>query len=132
MIKKNKEKIYKILFLALILAMALISFQLRKTQGFEPVPVADEISPQVIFTIGPVQITSTVFNTWIMMAILIIGAFFLGRSLKIRPNMFQNIIEWLFEAIRGIISQNIGTESTVHFFPIVATFTIFILSLIHI
>jgi len=126
MIRKNKNKFIKILFLVLILAMALISFQLRDTQGFEPVPVADEMSPQVIFTVGPIQVTSTVVNTWIMMLLLTIGAFFLGRSLKIRPTMFQNAIEWLFEAIHGIISQYIGRSKTAHFFPIVATFSIFI------
>jgi F-type H+-transporting ATPase subunit a len=126
MIRKNKNKFIKILFLVLILAMALISFQLRDTQGFEPVPVADEMSPQVIFTVGPIQVTSTVVNTWIMMLLLTIGAFFLGRSLKIRPTMFQNAIEWLFEAIHGIISQYIGRNKTAHFFPIVATFSIFI------
>jgi F-type H+-transporting ATPase subunit a len=126
MIRKNKNKFIKILFLVLILAMALISFQLRDTQGFEPVPVADEMSPQVIFTVGPIQVTSTVVNTWIMMLLLSIGAFFLGRSLKIRPTMFQNAIEWLFEAIHGIISQYIGRNKTAHFFPIVATFSIFI------
>jgi F-type H+-transporting ATPase subunit a len=124
--KTNRKRLTTILFLALILAMVLISFQLRKTQGFEPVPVADEISPSVVLTIGPIQVTSTVVNTWIMMLILTMGAFFLGRSLKIRPNMFQNAIEWLFEAIQGIITQNIGLNNTNHFFPIVATFTFFI------
>jgi len=124
--KINKKNISKILFLSLILAMALISFQLRKTQGIEPVSVADEISPQVIFTIGPIQVTSTVVNTWIMMALLTIGAYFLGRSLNIRPRMFQNAIEWLFEAIRGIITLYIGETKSSLFFPIVATFSIFI------
>ncbi len=126
MIRKNKKKITKVLLLALILAMALISFQLRKTQGFEPEPVAEEISPKLVFMIGPLQVTSTVINTWIMMVLLTVGAFFLGRSLKIRPGMVQNAIEWLFEAIQGIISKNIGTKNTATFFPIVATFTIFI------
>ncbi len=126
MIRKNKKKITKFLLLALILAMALISFQLRKTQGFEPEPVAEEISPKLVFMIGPLQVTSTVINTWIMMVLLTVGAFFLGRSLKIRPGMVQNAIEWLFEAIQGIISKNIGTKNTATFFPIVATFTIFI------
>jgi F-type H+-transporting ATPase subunit a len=126
MIKNNKNKFIKILFLVLIFAMALISFQLRDSQGFVPTPVADEMSPRVIFTIGPIQVTSTVVNTWVMMALLTVGAFFLGQSLKIRPNMLQNAIEWLFEAIHGIISQYIGRKKTGHFFPIVATFSIFI------
>jgi F-type H+-transporting ATPase subunit a len=126
MIKKNKKSLSTILILILILAMALISFQLRKIQGYQPEPVAEEIAPHVVFVIGPLQVTSTVVNTWIMIALLGIGSFFLGRSLKIRPGMLQNAIEWLIVAIQGIISENIESKKTELFFPVVATFTIFI------
>ena len=109
MIKKNKRNTISLIFIiALVVGMALLSFQLRKTQGFVPTPVADEISPKVMFTIGPVQVTSTVVNTWVMIVSLGIASFFIGRSLKIRPGMLQNALEWLIEAIQGIIKENIG------------------------
>jgi F-type H+-transporting ATPase subunit a len=106
--------------------MALISFRIRNNQGFEPEPVADEITPKVVFEVGPIQVTSTIINTWVLMAILGIGSYFIGRSLKVRPGGFQNAIEWLIEAIKSIITKNIETKDTNMFLPIVATFTIFI------
>lgn len=127
MTKKNRKKTLSLIFIiALVLAMALISFQMRKTQGFEPVPVADEISPNIVFEIGPVQVTSTIVNTWVMILLLGIASFFIGRSLKIRPGMMQNAMEWLIEAIQGIIKGNIESDNTGLFFPVVATFAIFI------
>ncbi len=124
--KNNKQTLSLILVVLLVIAMALISFQMRQNQGFEPTPVTEEISPSVVFSIGPLEVTTTVINTWIMIAVLGIGAFFLGRSFKIRPGMFQNAIEFLVEAIRGIISKNIESGDPSLFFPIVATFAIFI------
>jgi F-type H+-transporting ATPase subunit a len=127
MIKKNRRNTFSLIFIiVLVVGMALLSFQLRKTQGFVPTPVAEEISPKVMFTVGPVQVTSTVVNTWVMIALLGIASFFGGRSLKIRPVMLQNALEWLIEAIQGIIKGNIETDNTNLFFPIVATFAIFI------
>ena len=99
---------------------------MRAQNPFEPEPVADEIAPHVVFALGSIQVTSTVVNTWIMIGILGLGAYFLGKSLKIRPGMLQNGIEWLEEAIQGLISENIGPDKSHLFFPLVATLAIFI------
>lgn len=125
--KKNRnKKLSLILVIVLVIAMVLISYQLRAREGFEPEPVAEEIAPHVVFAIGPLQVTSTVINTWIMIAVLGIASFFLGKSFKIRPGMVQNAIEWLEEAIQGLIAENIGTEKSQLFFPLIATLAIFI------
>lgn len=125
--KQNRKKtLTLILVMALVALMAFISFRLRAQEGFEPEPVADEIAPHVVFSMGPVQVTSTVINTWVMVGLLGIASYFLGKSFKIRPGMVQNAIEWLEEAIQGLIAQNIGSEKTQMFFPIVATLAIFI------
>lgn len=126
MINKNKKSLTLILVILLVVAMAVISFQLRKNMGYEPQPVADEIAPYIVFVVGPIQVSSSVVNTWIMIGLLGFAAYWIGQSFKIRPGMFQNAIEWLVEAIRGIISDNIGSENTGLFFPLVATLAIFI------
>jgi F-type H+-transporting ATPase subunit a len=124
--EKTKKRLSLILIFVLILVMALISFELRKRTGYVPTPVVEEISPEVVFTIGPIQVTSTVINTWIMIAMLGIGAFFVGRSFKVRPGLGQNAIEWLVEGIKGLISKNIESKQTEQFFPLVFTLAIFI------
>jgi F-type H+-transporting ATPase subunit a len=126
MLKKNKKTLTMLLVFGVVIALALISFQIRKNTGYEAKPVAEEIAPHVVFNIGPLQVTSTVVNTWIMMLLLGAGSYFLGRSFKIRPGMFQNAIEWLVSAIQSIINQNIETRDPGLFFPVVATFAIFI------
>ncbi len=126
MLKKIKNNIPMILVFGVVIILALISFQIRNSTGFESQPVAEEITPKIIFTVGPLQVTSTVLNTWIMIVALGTGAYFLGRSFKIRPGMVQNAIEWLVVAIQNIISQNVGSKDTSLFLPIVGTLTIFI------
>lgn len=124
--EKNKKRLSLILIFALILVMALISFELRSRTNYTSPPVVEEISPEVVFTVGPIQVTSTVINTWIMIAMLSIAAFFIGRSFKVRPGFGQNAIEWLVEAIKGLISNNIETKQTEQFFPLIFTIAVFI------
>jgi F-type H+-transporting ATPase subunit a len=126
MLKKNKKTLSMLLVFGVVIALALISFQIRKNTGYEAKPVAEEIAPHVVFNIGPLQVTSTVVNTWIMILALGVGSYFWGRTFKVRPGMFQNAIEWFVNAIQGIITQNIGTKDPNLFFPVVATFAIFI------
>jgi F-type H+-transporting ATPase subunit a len=124
--EKTKKRLSTILIFVLILVMALISFELRSRTNFEPEPVVDEISPDVVFTLGPLQVTSTVVNTWIMVGMLSIAAFFVGKSFKVRPGFFQNAIEWLVESIKGLISNNIDADKIDQFFPLIFTIAIFI------
>ncbi|MBG0787315.1 MAG: F0F1 ATP synthase subunit A [Anaerolineaceae bacterium] len=124
--EKTKKRLSLILIFALILVMALISFELRSRTNFTPTPVVEEISPEVVFTLGPLQVTSTVINTWIMVGLLSIAAFFVGKSFKVRPGLFQNAIEWLVEGIKGLISKNIESGQLEQFFPLIFTIAIFI------
>lgn len=126
MLKMNKKTLTMVLVFVVVIALALISFQIRKNTGFEAEPVAEEIAPKIIFSLGPLQVTSTVVNTWIMIGALGLGSYFLGRTFKVRPGMLQNAIEWLVVAIQNIISQNIGSKNTSLFLPVVGTLTIFI------
>ncbi len=126
MVRKNKKSLALILILILIVALAMISFFIRRNTGFESKPVSEEISPHVVFTAGPIQVTSTVVNTWIMIGLLFFAAFWIGRSLRVRPGMFQNAFEFFEEAIRNLITENIGADHPDLFFPLIATLAIFI------
>ncbi len=126
MIKKHKKSLSVYLIIFLIIIMALVSFQIRRNSDFEPVPVSEEISPRAVFNIGPLQVTSTVVNTWIMIGLLGFAAFWIGRSFKVRPGMFQNAIELFESAIRGLIAENIGSKNSNLFFPVVATLALFV------
>ena len=87
--------------------------------------VEEELAPYVVFTIGPVEVTSTVVTTWLVMAFLGITSYLIGRGLKMRPNVFQNILEWVVEAIDGLLRDMIGEGSRL-LLPFVGTLAIFI------
>ena len=124
--KKNKKLMTLMVLILVVTTMAVFSYQLRSRTGFEEKPISEEIAPQLVFTIGQVQVTSTVINTWVMIGVLGVGSYLLGRSFKVRPGMVQNAVEWLIEAIEGIISKNIGKDNVQSFLPLIAGLAIFI------
>jgi F-type H+-transporting ATPase subunit a len=124
--KKNKKFLTMMGLILIVTTMAFFSYQIRSRTGFESKPISEEIAPQLIFRIGPVEVTSTVINTWVMIGVLGVATYLLGRSFKVRPGMVQNAIEWLIEAIEGIISKNIGKDNVPSFLPLVAGLAIFI------
>ncbi|MCD6344988.1 MAG: F0F1 ATP synthase subunit A [Anaerolineae bacterium] len=116
-----------ILLIAVVIALIVVSHLVEGPGGAAEEPdVAREIAPHVVFTLGPLEVTSTVVNTWVMMALLGVGAYLLGRNLKLRPGLLQNLLEWLIEAIEGLIRQMVGVKDATPFLPIVGTLAIFI------
>ena len=87
--------------------------------------VEEELVPYVVFSIGPVEVTSTVVTTWLVMAFLTITSYLIGRNLKMRPSVFQNILEWVVEAVDGLLRDMIGESSRI-LLPFVGTLAIFI------
>jgi F-type H+-transporting ATPase subunit a len=124
--KKNKKFLTMMGLILIVSTMAVFSYQIRSRTGFESKSISEEIAPQLIFRIGPVEVTSTVINTWVMIGVLGFVSNLLGRSFKVRPGMMQNAMEWLIEAIEGIISKNIGKDNVPSFLPLVAGLAIFI------
>jgi len=87
--------------------------------------VEEALLPYVVFTIGPIEITSTVVTTWLIVAFLGVASYLVGRSLKVRPGVFQNILEWVVESIDGLLQSMIG-EGSRFLLPFVGTLAIFI------
>ncbi len=47
----------------------------------------------VLFQLGPVPITQAVLTTWVIMAVLVLGAVLLTRRLDLRPTRRQAALE---------------------------------------
>jgi F-type H+-transporting ATPase subunit a len=84
-----------------------------------------ELIPQVVFSIGPLQVTTTVVYTWIIMALTTALFAFFGRGLKVRPTRLQNALEWLVEGLDGLIRAVIPYQPRI-LLPLVGTLAIFI------
>ncbi|HEC34190.1 MAG TPA: ATP synthase F0 subunit A [Chloroflexi bacterium] len=116
-----------VLLIVLVICLAVVSNLLQEPAGeAEESDVAAEIAPYVVFTVGPLEVTSTVVYTWAMMLLLGVGAYLLGRNLKPRPGLVQNLLEWVIEAIEKLIREMVGVEDTAIFLPVVGTLAFFI------
>lgn len=86
-----------------------------------------QIPPEVIFYIGPLPVTNALLGTWISIIILLLF-FFLGtRRRELIPSGMQNAVEWIIEYLLNLTEGVSGKVKARKFFPLVATFFIFIL-----
>ncbi|MBN1640961.1 MAG: F0F1 ATP synthase subunit A [Anaerolineae bacterium] len=85
----------------------------------------EELIPVVYLQLGPLQITSTVVNTWIIMAIVCGVLILMGRRMRVKPTRWQNALEWIVEAVDGLIRNMIPEEPRL-FLPVVGTLAVFI------
>jgi len=116
-----------VFLIALVIALAVVGSLLKGPAGEAEEPnVAQEISPSVTFTLGPLEVTSTVISTWTMMLLLGAGAYVAGHNLKLRPGPVQNLLEWIVEGIENLIRNMVGVEDTTIFLPFVGTLAFFI------
>ena len=81
--------------------------------------------PETVLTLGPVEITDTVLISWLVMVVVSMISFIITRRLDLKPNMFQEILEALFETMEKTIREvlNIDPAEVV---PILGTLWILI------
>lgn len=81
----------------------------------------------VLFSIGPLQVTSTVTTMWAIILALALFSFLATRRLKEVPGPLQNLAEMAVESLRRYFAGILGQEHGNKYFPIFATFFIFII-----
>lgn len=86
-----------------------------------------QIQPETIFYIGPFPITNTLIGTWISIIILLLVFFFGTRRRDLIPSGMQNAVEWIVEYLLNLTEGVAGKVKAKRFFPLVASFFIFIL-----
>ncbi len=86
-----------------------------------------QIQPEVIFNIGPLPVTNTLLGTWISIIALLLIFFFGTRKRALIPSGIQNVVEWIVEYLLNLTEGVSGKVKAKKFFPLVATFFIFIL-----
>jgi len=73
-------------------------------------------------------VTNSLLMTWILMALLITGAYFFTRRLSLRPGKLQAGIEWIFEWTFAYVADLFESEALAkRFFPLLATIFLFVL-----
>ena len=82
---------------------------------------------EVIFHIVGLPVTNTIFTAWIVIAILVLFAYFSTRNMKTIPSGAQNFWELIVELWVGVSEQTMGRRRARRFMPLVATAFLFIL-----
>ncbi|HQU07661.1 MAG: ATP synthase F0 subunit A [Parcubacteria group bacterium 21-54-25] len=73
-------------------------------------------------------ITNSLLMTWVLMALLIAGAYFFRRRLALRPGKLQAGVEWVFERSFAYTADLFESEELARrFFPLLATIFLFVL-----
>ncbi|HLG65268.1 MAG TPA: F0F1 ATP synthase subunit A [Ktedonosporobacter sp.] len=71
-------------------------------------------------------ITNTLICTWLTIIVLALVFYFGTRRRDLLPTGMQNLVEWMVELLLGLVEGVSGKEKGKKFFPLVATFFIFI------
>jgi F-type H+-transporting ATPase subunit a len=87
-----------------------------------PQPPAEEL-----FSILGLPVTNSIFTAWVVIAILVLFAYFSTRNMNQIPSGFQNLWELIVELWVGISEQTMGRRRGRRFMPLVATAFLFIL-----
>lgn len=86
-----------------------------------------KLAPDIIFYLGPLPVTNTLLCTWISIIVLVVFFYFGTRKRNLIPTGFQNFAEWGVESLLRLVEGVAGKDKAKKFFPLVATFFLFIL-----
>ena len=69
-----------------------------------------EETSNVLFSIGPVEITGTVVTTWVIIAILTVLSILATRNMKDVPGPLQNLAEQVVSKLHGYYDDIMGKK----------------------
>ena len=86
-----------------------------------------EEASNVLFRIGPLEVTSAVTTMWTIILVLTVLSWLATRSLKEVPGPLQSAAEIAVDKLRGYYEGLLGKKNARKYFPIFATFFIYII-----
>ena len=86
-----------------------------------------EEASNVLFSIGPLEVSGSVVTMWFMMLVVTLFSILATRNMKDVPGKLQNIAEMAVGGLRKYFTGTLGEELCEKYFPVFATFFIFII-----
>lgn len=87
------------------------------------------LAAESIFHIGSFPVTNTLLIALTIGVLFFVASFFLKKKLRMVPGGFQNLAEYVFEALLDLIdSVTQNREETEKFFPIIASIFLFVIA----
>lgn len=121
MLKRRKGPLIAIIVILLVAANIVSPFKVKN--------VHVQLAAEPIAHIGGFALTNTLLSSWAAMLALVILALVVRRRLVNIPAALslQNIVEAIFETLHNFMQSMVGPRARA-FFPLVATFFLFILT----
>lgn len=87
-----------------------------------------EIAAEKLFFVLGFPVTNTLLTSWIVMGVLIGGAFLISRHVALVPAGLQNVFETFVEGFLNLMASIFGSrDKAEQYFPLIATVFLFIL-----
>lgn len=86
-----------------------------------------EHSAEILFSIGPVEITGVLVTMWVIIALLALLSWLATRNMKDVPGPLQNLAEMAVSKLQNYFEGVLGPKLGKEYFPIMATLFIFII-----
>ena len=86
-----------------------------------------EEAANVLFSIGPLEVTGTVTTTWAIILILGLLSWLATRNLREVPGPLQTVAEMAVGSLRNFYEGNLSKEHGRKYLPILGTFFVFII-----
>ncbi|MEX1022685.1 MAG: F0F1 ATP synthase subunit A [Dehalococcoidia bacterium] len=112
---------------ALLIAVAVLALMGAGMVFLKLPPPAIIVAPETVFHAPGLDITNTMFTSWVVVALLVAMAWFAGRGVRLVPSGFSAYVEAAVMAFYGIVEQVAGPVNARRFFPLVGTIFFFIL-----
>ena len=81
----------------------------------------------VLFSIGPLEVTRSVVTMWVIIAVLGLVSWLATRNLKDVPGPLQTVAELAVGKLRGFFVDCMGEKNTRKYFTVMGTFFVFII-----
>lgn len=85
------------------------------------------VAPEVVFHWGGLNVTNTMFTSWIVVGLLVLIAVIAGPRMSVVPSGFSGAVEAALSAFFDMAENVVGERNARKFFPLVATIFFFIL-----
>jgi F-type H+-transporting ATPase subunit a len=90
--------------------------------------ISIHLAPKALFAIGGTPISNTLLTILTVTALLALAAFFIGRSLRLKPTGFQAMLELLITYPYELVEETLGNERVARrIYPLVMTIFLLVL-----
>ena len=86
------------------------------------------VAPETVFHLGSLNITNTMFTSWIVVGLLCLVAVIAGPRISLVPSGFSGLIEAMVAGFFSVVAGVVGEERAKHFFMLIATIFFYVIT----